>query len=201
MGLAPNGTILFEETGIGVRPAPGQVLLFTDTTANPQFKFVDDAGNQVQIVDARNTVTLTNKTFTAPNIGAATGTSLAVSGALTTSGSTGGVGYATGAGGTVTQSTSKVTAFTLSEYCGTITFAADALAADTTSAGATWTNTNIAATDIILFSHISGGTIGAYNVTATAAAGSATVYIRNMTAGSLSEAPVFRFIVFKGVTT
>ena len=139
------------------------------------------------------------KTFTAPILGAATGTSLAVTGAVTSSG--GGIGYAAGSGGAVTQLTSKVTAFTLSKYSGTIQFAADALGADTSSAGAAWTNTVLAATDHVVFTHVSGGTLGAYNVACLPAAGSATIYIRNLTPGSLSEAPVFKFSVIKGVIT
>ena len=42
-----------------------------------------------------------------PNIGVATGTSLALTGAITSNG--GGIGYASGNGGTVTQLTSKST--------------------------------------------------------------------------------------------
>jgi len=198
MGLAPNGAILLEETGIGVRPSAGQVLLFADTTGNPQLKFVDDNNNQIQLVDTRNTATLSGKTFSAPNIGAATGSSLAVSGTITSSG--GSVGYATGAGGTVVQSTSKVTAFTLSKFTGTITFAADSLAADTTSTGAVWTNTVLGATDVVYFNHISGGTLGAYTVCCTPAAGSATIYIHNNTPGALAESPVFQYAIIKGVT-
>ena len=110
-----------------------------------------------------------------------------------------GIGYATGAGGTVTQATSKVTAFTLSKCTGTIQFAADALAANTTTAGAAWTNTALVATDHVVFTHVSGGTLGAYNVICNPGAGSATIYIRNLTAGSLSEAPVFRFSVIKSI--
>ncbi len=76
-------------------------------------------------------------TLTTPAIGAATGTSLAATSFVRTSATTTsaqGIGYS--AGGTVTQATSKVTAFTLSRYTGVITFAADALAADTSTAGA-----------------------------------------------------------------
>ena len=141
----------------------------------------------------------TTPTLVTPNIGAATGTSVILTGAHTSSSPTAGIGYATGAGGAITQLTSKVTAFTLNTVCGTIQFAADALAADTTSAGATWTNSAIAATDLVVFTHSSGGTFGAYNVTCTSAGGSANIKIRNLTPGSLSEAPVFRFTVFKGV--
>jgi hypothetical protein len=190
--------IVLAETASVDTPSSGLVAVFADNSANPQMKFTDDAGNTRTIADNNNTVTMANKTFTAPNIGAATGTSLAVSGAVTSSG-TAGIGYATGAGGTVVQATSKVTAFTLSKTTGTIQFAADALGGDTTTAGATWTNTTIAANDIVVFMHISGGTLGAYNVACTCAAGSATIRLRNLTAGSLSEAPVFRFAVIKSV--
>lgn len=135
-------------------------------------------------------------TLTTPVIGAATGTSLAATSFIRTSATTTsaqGLGYT--AGGLVTQPTSKVTAFSLSRYTGVITFAADSLAADTTSAGATWTNTAIAANDHVTFEHISGGTFGAYQVTCTSGAGTATVRIRNLTPGALAEAPAFRFQV------
>ena len=190
--------ILLAETASVTTPSAAVVAFFADNTANPQMKFTDDGGTTVQLLDTRNTATVSAKTFVAPVLGAATGTSLAVTGAITSSG--GGIGYATGAGGTVTQLTSKVTAFTLSKLTGAITFAADALASQTSTAGATWTNTFIAATDHVVFTHISGGTVGAYNIACLPAAGSATVYLRNTTGGSLSEAPVFKFTVIKGVS-
>lgn len=115
---------------------------------------------------------------------------------LTTS--TGGIGYATGAGGTVTQATSKATAVTLSKNSGTITLNAASLAANT-SVAFTWTNTVIAATDVVVCVHDSVGTLGAYGITVTPGAGTATVTVRNNTAGALAEAIVLRFIVLKGV--
>lgn len=119
------------------------------------------------------------------------------SGNITSSG--GGIGYGTGAGGTVTQATSKATGVTLSKVTGQITMNAAALAANTT-VSFVLTNTTIAATDMVLVQHISGGTVGAYVCSAAPAAGSATVYVRNVTAGSLSEAIVLQFIVIKAVT-
>jgi len=146
-----------------------------------------------------NSVAATSYTGTTADFsGAATAASVTTSGAIRSSG-TGGIGYATGAGGAVVQATSKVTAFTLSKTCGTIQFAADALGADTTSGGTVWTNTTIAANDLVVFTHSSGGTLGAYSIACTPASGSATIYIRNNTPGSLSEAPIFRFAVIKGV--
>jgi hypothetical protein len=118
-------------------------------------------------------------------------------GTITSTG--GGIGYGTGAGGTVTQATSKTTGVTLSKVTGQITMNNAALTADTT-VSFTLTNTTIAATDMILVQHISAGTVGAYVCSAAPAAGSATVYVRNVTAGSLSEAIVLQFAIIKAVT-
>jgi hypothetical protein len=112
---------------------------------------------------------------------------------------TGGIGYATGAGGTVTQATSKATPATLSKVCGTITTAADALAADTT-VSFVLTNTAIAAGDVMIINHLSGGTVGSYTFNAQCIAGSATINIRNVTAAPLSEALTLAFVVVKAVT-
>ena len=107
-------------------------------------------------------------------------------------------GYVTGDGGAVTQSTSKSTGVTLSKKCGQITLNGAALAADTT-VSFTLTNTTIAATDIIVLNHVSGGTAGSYLLNAQAAAGSASINVRNITSGSLSEAIVIGFAVVKAV--
>ena len=48
----------------------------------------------------------------------------------------------------------------------------------------------------------SGGTANAYEANVTAvAAGSFTITVQNITAGSLSEAPVINFAIIKGVTS
>lgn len=119
------------------------------------------------------------------------------SSALSTSPSAG-VGYATGAGGTVTQATSKVTGVSLNTLSGAITLNNAALAA-ATIVSFVLTDTSIAATDVLILNHISGGTVGSYTLNAQAAAGSATINVRNNTAGSLSEAIVIQFVVIKGV--
>lgn len=134
--------------------------------------------------------------LTTPNIGAATGASLATTGGITSSG--GGVGYVAGAGGTVTQSTSKSTGVTLNKLSGTITLTAAALAA-ATIVTFTVTNSQMGATDLVVVQHDSGGTIGAYTIAPnTSAAGSFKISVRNNTAGSLSEAIVIRFAIVKG---
>ena len=115
-----------------------------------------------------------------------------------------GLGFYTGAGGTVTQATSKATPFTLDKMCGQITTAADALGA-ATIVSSTWTNSLIAATDVVIINHklnaSSLGTLGAYTFNVACLAGSATLSIRNNTAGSLSEALALNFVVIKGVTS
>ena len=108
-------------------------------------------------------------------------------------------GYITGEGGTVTQATSKSTAVTLSKKCGTITMNNAALAADTI-VSFTLTNTTIAATDVVVLNHSSGGTAGKYALNAQAAAGSASINVTNISAGALSEAIVIRIAVIKAVT-
>ncbi len=108
-------------------------------------------------------------------------------------------GYITGEGGTVTQATSKATAVTLNKKCGRITMNAASLAAATTVTF-TLTNSTIAATDLLVLNHVSGGTAGAYLLNAQAAAGSASINVRNVTAGALAEAIVIGFAVIKAVT-
>lgn len=109
-----------------------------------------------------------------------------------------GIGYAAGAGGAVTQATSKATAFTISKICGQITTAGDILNA-TTIVSSTWTNTLIAATDTVIINHKSGGTLGAYTINVAPLAGSANLTIRNNTAGNLTETLVLNFAVIKSV--
>ena len=108
-------------------------------------------------------------------------------------------GYITGEGGTVTQATSKATGVTLNKKCGQITMHNASLAADTT-VSFTLTNSTIAATDLLVLNHVSGGTAGAYLLNAQAAAGSASINVRNITAGALGEAIVIGFAVIKAVT-
>lgn len=105
-------------------------------------------------------------------------------------------GYGSGAGGTQTQATSKATGVTLNARCGQVTMNTAELAANT-AVSFTLTNNQIAATDLIIVNHVSGGTAGSYMFGARAAAGSATITVRNVTATALSEAVVIAFAVVK----
>ena len=106
------------------------------------------------------------------------------------------VGYATGAGGTVTQATSKATAVTLNTPCGQITTNNAALAA-TTEVAFTLTNSVISATDVV---HAVVGS-GNYDVRVTdTASGSCIIRLKNLTGGSLSDAVTINFIVLRAVS-
>ena len=112
----------------------------------------------------------------------------------------GGVGYATGAGGVETQLTSKATAVTLNKICGTITMNNATLNRET-AVSFTLNNTSIAADDVVVVSIKSGATVNAYNVAVTAvAAGSCRIQLHNILSGTdLSEAVVLNFAVIKAV--
>lgn len=142
--------------------------------------------------------TSTSMVLTTPVIGVATGTSLSTTGNQVIS-STGKHGYAAGSGGTVTQATSKATGVTLNKSTGQITLDGAALAASTT-VSFTLTNAVIETGDILIMNHISGGTAGSYLLNAQSAAGSASINVRNISLGSLSEAIVIAFAVIKAVT-
>jgi hypothetical protein len=108
-------------------------------------------------------------------------------------------GYSQG-GGAVTQATNKSTGVTLNRPCGQIVMDDDALAADTAVAF-TLTNTQIAPQDVVAVSIKSGATAGAYAVsTLDIASGSVKIVLRNLTAGSLSEAVVLNFVLIKSTT-
>lgn len=122
-------------------------------------------------------------------------------GSIKSSGPTAGVGYATGAGGAVTQATNKTTGVTLAKMSGAITLNNAALAA---GAEATFTvaNTAIAAGDVVICNHASAGTSGSYAVVASniVAATSFDITVSNLSAGSLSEAIVINYVVIRGVS-
>lgn len=109
------------------------------------------------------------------------------------------IGYATGAGGAVTQATNKSTGVTLNTLCGQITMNSAALAA-ATEVSFTLTNSFITATDVLIVNVASGATAATYTATIDAvAAGSARITVGNYSASSQSEAIVLNFVVINAV--
>lgn len=117
----------------------------------------------------------------------------------------GGFGYAAGAGSTGTQSTNKSTTVTMAQSCrcGEVTMNNAALNAANIITFAI-NSVICSTTDNVTINHVSGGTLGAYTVNAVGGGGGANtinVYVRNNTAGSLSEAIVLRFTVVKSANS
>lgn len=111
------------------------------------------------------------------------------------------LGYTVGAGGTVTQITSKATGVTVNAQCGQITTHNASLSA---GAEVTFTVTNgaVGAADSVIINHASGGTSGAYGVFISAvAAGSFNVTLTNLTTGSLGQALTLNFALLRGSTS
>jgi hypothetical protein len=115
---------------------------------------------------------------------------------VTSNSATAGIGYATGAGGAVTQGTNRTTGVTLNTVSGAITLVS---AAGTTSwQSFTVTNSTVAATDVVIVNQKSGTDLYEIHVTAVAAGSFRISY--KTTAGTTTEQPVFNFAVIKAVT-
>lgn len=118
------------------------------------------------------------------------------------------LGYTAGAGGTVTQSTSRVTSVTLHKICGTITLAAGSLSGHEADEFQ-FINNQIGANDVVIVNIKSGATAATrkyYTVTVTQVdAGSCHIAIGNNDNGSLpstgTDTLVLSFAVIKGVTS
>ena len=117
------------------------------------------------------------------------------SAAIKSAGATAGIGYATGAGGAVTQSTGRTTGVTLNTVAGAITLVSAAGSA--TPASFTVTNSAVAATDVIIVNQKSGTDL--YNIEVTAVGAGSFQITFNTTGGTTTEQPVFNFAVIKAV--
>lgn len=114
-----------------------------------------------------------------------------------------GIGYGTGAGGSVTQATNRTTGVTVNKLSGTITTNTASLAAET-SAAFVVTNSTVAIGDVVVVSQQSGavGLMTDIAVSVTAA-GSFTINVmNNNVAAGIAEtgAIIINFAVIKAVS-
>ena len=114
-----------------------------------------------------------------------------------------GIGYATGAGGAVTQATNRTTGVTLNTITGTITTNNASLAAEGT-AKFTVTNSAVAIGDTVVVSQQSGSNSGGTLVSVTTvAAGSFQIAVHNgnVAAGTAETGAILiNFAVIKAVS-
>jgi hypothetical protein len=179
---SPNG--VFEEIEVN-----GDITLDDGGTYTTTLQTITPtAARTISFPDATGTVALVGGSsgqVTYNNAGVQSG------GNLGYNASTGVFGYFNGTGA-ITQATNKSTGVTLNSPSGQITLNGAALAANTT-VSFTLTNSSITANDVLILNHLSAGTAGSYLLNA----GSASINVRNITAGSLSEAIVIGFAVIK----
>ena len=155
--------------------------LTNPTSANLRAAMTDETGTG-------SLVFATSPTLVTPNIGIANGTSLAV---------TDGIGFGVGAGGTVTQGSSRTTGVTLNKRCGAITMFSAAGSA--TAATFTVANSTVQATDVIILNQASGTNLYDLLVTAVTAGSFSITFLT--TGGTATDAPVINFAVIDGVSS
>lgn len=105
-----------------------------------------------------------------------------------------GLGYGSGAGGSVTQTTSKSTAVTLNKPTGRIASADDALGAGV-EVSFILNNSLLASSDVLVTASVSGNYSTRIRYVTT---GSAMITIKNESAGSLSTSVLINFAIIKG---
>jgi hypothetical protein len=110
-------------------------------------------------------------------------------------GSNGTLGFISGAGGAVTQATSRTTGVTLNKTNGAITLVS--AAGSVTYQSFTVTNSTVAATDTIIVNQKSG--TDKYIILITAVAAGSFQITFATTSGVTTEQPVFNFAVIKAV--
>lgn len=178
--------------------------LTNKTLTNPSYSGTTANGGTITTIDI-NGGTIDGTVIGGASPAAGSFTTLSASGAVTIPGTlslTGGtLGYGTGAGGTVTQATSKSTAVTLNKPCGQITMNNAALAAGGTVLFQV-TNSLALSSSIVVVNANANPAGEFYSVWCSHSfAGGFFVCIRNITAVPLSDALVLNFALLTGATS
>lgn len=195
LAVGPNGATnpAFQVDGSTSSAATGVKVTGAAATAGVAVAVISSGTNENLTIDAKGSGTVTiNGTATGA---IALSRATTVAGAMLSTSDTGGVGYATGAGGAVTQDTSRTTGVTLNKVSGAITLVSAAGSA--TPATFTVTNSTVAATDTVHVCQKSGTDLYHTLVTAVGAGSFNITFFT--TGGTTTEQPVFNFNVIKGV--
>lgn len=186
-GTLTNCTGLPISTGVAGLAAGVAAFLATPSSANLATAVTDETGSGALVF-------ATSPTLVTPALGTPASGTLSNCNIKSTSASSG-IGYATGAGGAVTQATSRTTGVTLNTVCGAITLVSAAGSA--TAASFTVTNSSVAATDNVVVNQKSG--TDKYHTLVTNIAAGSFVITFFTTGGTTTEQPVFNFSVIKAV--
>jgi len=151
----------------GIQGYSAGTITFATAPAWYVFDFSSsNGGSTISITDVSRPLTaFPSANITAGTVSATgniTGGNILSTGAILANSTSAGVGYATGAGSTVTQGTNRATAVTLNRPTGQITLVS--AAGNTTPTTFTLNNTTIAATDVVLVVQKSGTNIYNLNV-------------------------------------
>ena len=220
VGGATDEKLTIDGKGAGLiqlnKTGTGNVEVGTNLQMNSAKSIVDTNGNELidfpaTVASAVTEIVVSNAaTGAGPSISTAGGDTninlsivpkgtgvVSVNGGIVSIDPTDGVGYATGAGGAVTQLTSRTTGVTLNKVAGAITLFSAAGSASFQSF--TVTNSAVGANDTIDIVQKSGTDLYQIFITAVAA-GSFRVTFAT-TGGTTTEAPVFNFTVNKGAAS
>ena len=200
--ITTSGNITVVNTGV-TRINSGSGITVTGSNGNVTISTTSSGGTVQSVAVSSNALVVTGSPITQngiitvdlPSNLSITG-NINSGGGIKSSNATIGIGYATGAGSTVTQGTSRTTAVVIAALSGAITlFSAAGTSAYTSF---TVTNSTVAATDVIIVNQKSG--TDKYEVFVTAVgAGSFQITFSDVS-GTTTEQPVFNFAVIKGVT-
>jgi hypothetical protein len=187
------------DVGVGITAPLGKFHVANSTASDIVRITQSGAGVPLRVED-ETTDTTPFIIDTAGNVGIGTPTptaKLQVVGGIVSTDPTAGLGYATGAGGTVIQGTSRTTPVTLNKICGSITLVSAAGSA--TWSSFTVNNTTVGLTDTILLSY-SGGS-NTYVITpGKIVAGTSFIINFISVLGVAVDQPVINFSIIKSVT-
>jgi hypothetical protein len=171
---------------------------YTFATATTSIPLANLDSDFTTVTGAINGIYDGTNALLSPTLGNASATTLSASASIL---STGTLGYKTGAGGTITQATSKSTGVTLNKICGYVITANSALATNTAVSFAL-TNSFAVVGDVVIANLVAGYTNHYdYNITAGInATGTVIISIRNVSGASLSQAIRIQFAIIKSVT-
>lgn len=200
--ITTSGSISVINTGV-TRVNAGLGISLTGSNGNVTISTTSSGGTVQSVAVTSNALVVTGSPITQNGIITVDlPTNLSITGNITSGGGilssnvSVGIGYATGAGSTVTQGTSRTSTVIINAVSGAITLYSAAGTSAYTSF--TVTNSRVAATDVIIINQKSG--TDKYEVFVTnVGTGSFQVTFSDIS-GTTVEQPVFNFVVIKGVT-